>query len=112
MGTVDRLLTDVLAEEGGTDPAHLYALGRRAEEAVGESTAVLQDVVFTPPPAALVGLAEQVQAVAQAYLEAAQATARWVGAPEPEARYAALERLRTARGLRMELERSAWLDAR
>ena len=112
MEAVDRTLTDLLAEEEVTDPARLYVLGQQAEEAVDESAALVRDVTFTPPPPALMGLAGRAQDAVEAYLAAAQTTARWVGAPEPESRYAALERLRAARGLRMELERSAWLNGR
>ena len=112
MEAVDQTLTNLLAEEEITDPARLYALGQQAEEAMDESAALARDVTFTPPPPALMGLAGRAQDAVEAYLAAAQATARWIGAPEPEARYAALERLRAARGLRVELERSVWLNGR
>lgn len=112
MEAVDRLLTDLLVEEEYTDPTCLYALGQQAEEAVDEIAAIVRDATFTPPPPALVGLSERVQITAETYLAAAQAAARWVGAPEPGNRRAALEALRTARGLRVELQRSAWLNGR
>jgi len=112
MEEVDRLLTGLLAQGEEIDPARLYALSRQAEVAVGEITAVVRNATFTPPPPALMGLSEQVRAAAEAYLAAARAAARWVGAPEPENRRAALETLRTARGLRTELQRSAWLNGR
>lgn len=110
MEAVDRTLTGLLADGGCTDPACLYALGRQVEDAVGKAHSIAQSAVFASPPPALADLSERVQAAAEAHLAAAQATARWVGAPEPENRRAALEALRTARGLRFELQRSAWLN--
>ena len=112
METVDRMLTGLLAGGECTDPACLYALGRQVEEAVREAHSIVQSATFAPPPPAMEGLSERVRAAAAAYLAAAEATARWVGAPEPEDRRAALGALRTARGLRAELQRSVWLDGR
>ena len=106
---VDRGLTGLLAEGEVTDPAQLYAMSREAERLVQTAMAVAQDAAFTPPPTGLVGLAERLRSAAEAHLAAAQAAARWVGAPEPENRYAALEALRTARALRLALAADPWL---
>ena len=110
MVEVDRGLTALLAQPEVTDPAQLYDLSRAAEELVARATDVARDVVFTSAPPALVSLSEQAQTAAGAHLEAAVATARWVGAPQQEGLRQALEALREARGLRAELAASRWLD--
>jgi len=108
--TVDRRLTHLLDQEGIADPSGLYALSWEAEAVVKMSAALAQDVAFIAPPSSLVGLAEQARTTAEAYLEATLAAARWVGAPEPETRRAALQALRKARGLQRVLRASRWID--
>jgi len=110
MEEIDHRLTALLAEGEVTDPALLYRLSQETQEVVDRATRLERDVAFTIPPPALTGLAEQVRDAADAYLEAALSTTRWVGAPEPEGYRSALEALRSARGLRQRLEASRWLD--
>ena len=62
MAEVDRRLISLLAQEGGADPARLYALGREVQDLVDRAATVGRDAALTPPPPALAGLAEQAQA--------------------------------------------------
>ncbi len=112
MAEVDRHLSDLLVQEESADPSRLYRLGREAEELVERATNVARDATLTSPPPALLGLAEQVRAAAEAHRSAALKVAQWVGAPEPDARRAALEALRLARGLRTVVEANVWLNGR
>lgn len=109
LAQADHRLTALLTQEEVTDPALLYDLSQEVQDLVDQTTAVEQDIALTRAPSALVGLAEQSHAASEAYLQAALAAARWVGAPGPGSRRAALEALRQARGLRITLEASRWL---
>ena len=112
MAEVDDRLTVLLNHDGVSDPAELYRMGQEAEELVNRSSSLARESALTPAPAALTGLAEQARAAAEAHLQAALAAARWVGAPQPEVRQAALTTLRQARGLRLQLCTSGWIDGR
>jgi hypothetical protein len=107
---IDRRLTGLLAGDTTTDPTELYAQGQEIQE-IGERAASLaQETQVAEVPVALVGLREQAQAAANAYLEAALLAARWLSAPTEAGRTAALEVLLQARALRVELEESRWLQ--
>lgn len=110
MERVDRDLTTLLSIDGGSDPVRLYGLIQEVEGLIDQAIAIYREAVFATSPPALTGLAEQVRAAAAAHHQAVLATAQWVGAPEPENRRAALEVLRRARGLRVTVGRSVWLN--
>jgi hypothetical protein len=110
LAEIDRRLTGLLAEDVTTDPTELYTQGQEIQE-IGEMAASLaQETQVAEVPVALVGLREQAQAAANAYLEAALLAARWLSAPSEAGRTAALEVLLEARALRVELEESRWLQ--
>lgn len=110
MSAVDDGLVALLAQDNLTDPAQLYAAGDKAQRLVDRAAAVVRGAEFTAAPPALVGLSEQSKATANAYLQAALATTRWIGAPTPEDRRATNELLLQARAARQTLETSRWLE--
>ncbi len=110
MERVDRDLTALLSVDGGADPVRLYGLVHEVEGLIDRAIAIHREAAFSTPPPALTGFAEQIRAAAEAHHQAVLAAAQWVGAPEPENRRAALEVLRRARGLRVTVERSVWLN--
>jgi len=109
MDQIDRRLTVVLAQEDIADPARLYALNEEIQSLTQQATGVVREATFKTAPPALVGLAEQVRLAAEAHLASVATAAQWTGAPKAEARRAALESLRVARGLRATLQASPWL---
>jgi hypothetical protein len=109
MADLDGRLTALLGEETTAGQMELYTQSQEMQE-IGETAANLAhetDVVEVP--VALVALRQQVRAAAAGYLESALLTARWLGAPSEEGRRQALEVLRAARALRVQIERSRWL---
>lgn len=111
MEEVDQGLVTLLSHETVGDAAQLYSLSQQAQDLVQRAAEVGREATFASAPPALATLAEQAQTAVAAHLEAAQTAARWVGAPDSESHQAALEALRLARGLRLELEASRWLAA-
>lgn len=109
LAVLDQRLAALLRAGEITDAAQLYELSDEAEGLVDRATDVAQDVAFTPAPTAMAGLAQQSEQAASAYLEAALAAARWVGAPQRDSLRAALEALRAARAARADLEASQWI---
>jgi hypothetical protein len=110
MADIDHRLDALLAADGTTDPAELYAQGQEMQE-IGEAAVNLsQRLEAVEVPVALVGLREQACAASDAYVEAAMLVARWLGAPSEAGFQSALEALHAARSLRMELEESRWLQ--
>ena len=109
MASIDQRLTTLLASEESADPAQLYAQSEEIQ-AIGEEIADLTHQVRpVTAPVAMVGLREQVQAAAAAYLETSLSTARWLSTPSETDRRQALEMLRQARALRIHMEESRWL---
>ena len=109
MVEVDRRLTVLLTEDAETDPTELYTLGREMQ-AVGEDIARLANEVRTVEvTVALVGLQDSAVRAADAYLETAVLTSRWLCAPSEAGRREALTSLRAAGEQLSELEQSRWL---
>jgi len=106
---IDADIDSVLVEGDITEPGQLYELNDQAQRLNNQTAGVVQDVAFTAAPPALVSLQQQVYVVVEAYYEAAQATALWVGAPEEETFETACAKLELARALREELATSRWL---
>jgi len=109
MAEVDERILQVLQASDTADAGELYRLSGEAESLTAAATDIVQDIAYTSPPPTMVALQEQAQVAASGYLEAAMATARWVGAPSAEARAAVLEIVQRARALRVALEQSQWL---
>ncbi len=109
MTEIDRRLTALLSGETGTEAVELYTQGREMQ-AIGEkATALVQRIKTTQVPVSLVGLRERAQTAANAYLETALATARWLNAPSDIEHQSAVEMLHTARAMRATLEESQWM---
>lgn len=109
MATIDEGLTALLSEEEAADPAGLYAQSEEVQQLGEQAAGLTQEVTTAQVPVALVGLREQAQAASDLYLESAVLTVRWLSAPSRTSRREAIETLRTARALRVELETSPWL---
>jgi len=106
---VDHRLTVLLAEDAETDPTELYTLGREMQ-AVGEDIARLANEIRTVEvTVALVGLQESAVRAADAYLETAVLTSRWLSAPSEAGRQEALVSLQAAGEQLSELEQNRWL---
>jgi hypothetical protein len=110
MPGIDQRLTALLSADVTSDPAELYAQGQEMQEIGEVATLLARNTQVAEVPVALVGLRERAEMVADAYVEAAVLAARWLSAPTEAGRTAALEALRAARALRMELEESRWLQ--
>lgn len=109
LAEIDRRLVTLLDWEESNDPAEIVAQGQEMQ-GIGEmAAAVAGEAHAVEVPVALVGLREQAEGSADAYLEAALLTARWLSGPSEGGWREALETLRLARALRMEMEESRWL---
>jgi hypothetical protein len=106
---IDHGLTLLLSREAIPGATALYAQSEEMQM-IGENTASLvQKVRVAALPVAMAGLQEQALEAAQGYLDTAVCAAHWIGVPSEETHRAALEALRVARALRLELEESRWL---
>jgi hypothetical protein len=109
MAEMDRRLTALLDEGATPDAMALHAQSQEMQAIGEEAAALVRETSTTAVPVAMVGLQERVRTAADAYLQVSLATARWLGAPSAAERRKALEALRAARALRIELEASRWL---
>ncbi len=110
MAEIDRRLAALLAAGDTTaDPSELYVLGREMQTVGEDAAALARETATVAVPVSLVGLREQAREGTEAYLEAALQTARWLSGPSEAGRRAAVETLRAARALRVEMEASRWL---
>lgn len=109
MESLDEGLENLLTQADLTDPAALYRSSDQAQRLTGEAAALVQAATFTAAPVSLSSLRDLAVRAAEGYWKAAEASARWVGAPEEVTRKEALEALEQARQARQELESSRWL---
>lgn len=97
-----------LLETGGSD---LYGDSAAANDAHTRARAVAEAIEVAPaPPPAMAGLWEQARFTAGIFLDAAQWTASWVGAPTPDLKNEAVAALEAAGAALDELEMSPWLN--
>jgi hypothetical protein len=108
---IDRRLTAVLDQDvDEANSTELYHQGQEMQ-VVGElAFSVEQHITFADSPVAMVGLGEQAKITAEAYLESAVLTSRWLNAPSETGQQDALESLEQARSQRETLENSRWLQ--
>ena len=111
LADLDARLTMLLADEGTTDPGMLHSLSQEMQSIGEDATALAREVDLTPVPVALVGLRDGARLAADANVETAVITARWLSAPSEAGRREALEALRLARALRVQMEDSRWLQS-
>ena len=107
---IDRRLTALLDQDvDAANSTELYHQGQEMQ-VVGEMAfSVEQRITFADLPVAMVGLGEQAKITAEAYLESAVLTSRWLNAPSETGQQEALESLEQARSQRETLENSRWL---
>lgn len=110
MAALDAQLTVVLGSGDLGDPARLYEVGSAVERLAAQATELAREVVFAIPPPALAGLHDQARQAALAVMDAADLTARWVGAPDEATYRSAVSALGLARSLRVQLEQSRWVS--
>lgn len=109
MTQIDQRLTALLNNEGMAAAAEIVAQGKEMEEIGQETMALTREIQTAETPIAMASLRQQALETAEAYLETALHTARWLNEPS-EARWReAVERLRAARALRMHLRENQWL---
>ncbi len=109
---IDRRLTALLDQDvDAANSTELYHQGQEMQ-VVGEMAfSVEQRITFADSPVAMVGLREQAKITAEAYLESAVLTSRWLNAPSETGQREALESLERARSQRETLENSRWLKS-
>lgn len=89
--------------------ADLLQQSRSAQGAFDQAAALASQVDGQPAPPTLVGLREQALATATRYTQAANGVNRWLSAPTPVNRQAALSQLAEARAALSGLETNQWL---
>ncbi len=92
------------------DPTDLFGQTRSAQDAFAHALKIGEEIDRTDAPPAVVGLKEQLSQAANAYLEAARLSLRWVSVPEEGNRNQASQKLTAARAVLEDLGKSLWLQ--
>lgn len=109
---IDRRLTALLAQDvDAANSTELYIQGQDMQKVGEMAFSVQQRITFADMPVAMVGLGDQAKQTAEAYLESAILTSRWLNAPSETGRQETLESLERAQSQRKELEDSRWLQS-
>ncbi len=104
---LDAALNNILNNEGVG--GELLTTSRLAQDSFESAMRLSRNVESADAPAPLIGLHDQAMAIAEAYVQASLAAARWVSAPTPDHEKAAQDTLAAATSRLQELLQNEWI---
>jgi hypothetical protein len=109
INSLDAEITAVLSDKNAGD---LFTQSRQAQTMLQNAVDLNQAIDQIGVPAAASGIHQELYDTSLAYLNVAQLTMQWVGAPEDGKKEAINTQLEQARGLKTTLEKNQWVSHR
>jgi len=110
LAELDQLDSEISSLMSGEGQGDLFTQSRQAQLMLQHAVGITQEIDQVKPPAAALGIQEQVYSASMGYLEVARLTMQWVSVPEKAKMDEIQIKIGQVRELRETLERNPWLN--